>query len=62
MAAAVRVIAGPVVLVGHSYAGAVITQASADLDKVVGLAYVAAVFHAAALLSIAVGLVAVAVA
>ena len=38
----VRAIDGPVVLVGHSYGGAVITQASADLDNVVGLVYVAA--------------------
>jgi len=42
VAAAVRVIAGPVVLVGHSYGGAVITQASADLDNVIGLVYIAA--------------------
>ena len=33
---------GPVVLVGHSYAGAVITQAAAALENVVGLVYVAA--------------------
>ncbi|WP_034086873.1 alpha/beta fold hydrolase [Streptacidiphilus albus] len=33
---------GPVVLVGHSYGGAVITQASAGLDNVVGLVYLAA--------------------
>src|SRR5260370_19316037 len=33
---------GPVVLVGHSYGGAVITVAG-DSDKVVGLVYVAAV-------------------
>ena len=33
---------GPVVLVGHSYGGAVITQASASLDNVVGLVYLAA--------------------
>ena len=32
----------PVVLVGHSYGGAVITQAGADADRVVGLVYVAA--------------------
>ena len=32
---------GPVVLVGHSYGGAVITVAG-DSDKVVGLVYVAA--------------------
>src|SRR6201984_949805 len=34
---------GPVVLVGHSYGGAVITQASAGLGNVAGLAYLAAV-------------------
>jgi pimeloyl-ACP methyl ester carboxylesterase len=33
---------GPVVLVGHSYGGAVITQAAAVLDNVVGLVYLAA--------------------
>jgi pimeloyl-ACP methyl ester carboxylesterase len=33
---------GPVVLVGHSYGGAVITQASAALGNVVGLVYLAA--------------------
>lgn len=38
----VAAIPGPVVLVGHSYGGAVITQASADLDNVVGLVYLAA--------------------
>nr|WP_246315075.1 alpha/beta hydrolase [Kineococcus aurantiacus] len=32
---------GPVVLVGHSYGGAVITAAAADLPSVVGLVYVA---------------------
>ena len=32
----VRAIDGPVVLVGHSYGGAVITQASADADNVSG--------------------------
>lgn len=32
---------GPVILVGHSYGGAIITQAGGD-DKVVGLVYVAA--------------------
>jgi pimeloyl-ACP methyl ester carboxylesterase len=37
----VAAIAGPVVLVGHSYGGAVITQASAGLDNVVGLVYLA---------------------
>src|SRR4029077_20853631 len=38
----VRAIDGPVILVGHSYGGAVITQASADLDNVAGLVYLAA--------------------
>ena len=33
---------GPVVLVGHSYGGAVISQAAAGLDNVVGLVYLAA--------------------
>lgn len=33
---------GPVVLVGHSYAGSVITQAAADSDGVAALVYVAA--------------------
>jgi pimeloyl-ACP methyl ester carboxylesterase len=33
---------GPVLLVGHSYGGAVITVAGADADNVVGLVYVAA--------------------
>jgi pimeloyl-ACP methyl ester carboxylesterase len=33
---------GPVVAVGHSYGGAVITNASAQADNVVGLVYVAA--------------------
>jgi pimeloyl-ACP methyl ester carboxylesterase len=40
--AVVRAIDGPVVLVGHSYGGAVITQASASLDNVSGLVYLAA--------------------
>jgi pimeloyl-ACP methyl ester carboxylesterase len=39
---AVRAIPGPVVLVGHSYGGAVITQASAGLDNVSALVYLAA--------------------
>ena len=39
---AVKAINGPVVLVGHSYGGAVITQASAGLDNVSGLVYLAA--------------------
>jgi pimeloyl-ACP methyl ester carboxylesterase len=42
LAAYVGAIEGPVVLVGHSYGGAVITQASASLDNVVGLVYLAA--------------------
>ncbi len=45
-AAAVSAVAGaldgPVVLVGHSYGGAVITQASAGLHNVVALVYLAA--------------------
>jgi pimeloyl-ACP methyl ester carboxylesterase len=42
ISAFVKTIDGPVVLVGHSYGGAVITQASADLDNVTGLVYLAA--------------------
>jgi pimeloyl-ACP methyl ester carboxylesterase len=42
VSAVVGAIDGPVVLVGHSYGGAVITQASATLDNVVGLVYLAA--------------------
>jgi pimeloyl-ACP methyl ester carboxylesterase len=42
IAAHVGAIDGPVILVGHSYGGAVITQASADLDNVAGLVYLAA--------------------
>jgi pimeloyl-ACP methyl ester carboxylesterase len=38
----VKAVEGPVVLVGHSYGGAVITQASAGLDNVSGLVYLAA--------------------
>lgn len=38
----VAAIGGPVVLVGHSYGGMVITEAAADDDAVVGLVYVAA--------------------
>ncbi len=41
IAAHVDAIAGPVVLVGHSYGGAVITQASAKLANVAGLVYLA---------------------
>jgi pimeloyl-ACP methyl ester carboxylesterase len=40
--AVVAAIDGPVLLVGHSYGGAVVTQASAGLDNVVGLVYLAA--------------------
>ena len=42
VSAVVRAIDGPAVLVGHSYGGAVITQASAGLDNVSGLVYLAA--------------------
>ena len=42
VSAVVSAIAGPVVLVGHSYGGAVITQASAQAGNVVGLVYLAA--------------------
>jgi pimeloyl-ACP methyl ester carboxylesterase len=38
----VRSIGGPVLLVGHSYGGAVISQASAALDNVTALVYLAA--------------------
>ena len=41
-AAVVGAIDGPVVLVGHSYGGAVITQASAGLENVTALVYLAA--------------------
>ena len=40
--AVVSAVGGPVLLVGHSYGGAVITQASAGLDNVTGLVYLAA--------------------
>jgi pimeloyl-ACP methyl ester carboxylesterase len=39
--AVVSAIEGPVVLIGHSYGGAVITQASAHASNVVGLVYLA---------------------
>jgi pimeloyl-ACP methyl ester carboxylesterase len=42
IAAFVGALGGPVVLVGHSYGGAVITQASAGLDNVTALVYLAA--------------------
>jgi pimeloyl-ACP methyl ester carboxylesterase len=38
----VATIDGPVVLVGHSYGGAVITNVAADAGDIVGLVYVAA--------------------
>ena len=38
----VRSIEGPVVLVGHSYGGAVITNVAPDAGEIVGLVYVAA--------------------
>ena len=38
----VRTIDGPVVLVGHSYGGAVITNVAADAGQIAGLVYVAA--------------------
>jgi pimeloyl-ACP methyl ester carboxylesterase len=42
IAAVIEQIEGPVVAVGHSYGGAVITNAAADAKNVVGLVYVAA--------------------
>jgi pimeloyl-ACP methyl ester carboxylesterase len=42
VAAALEQIPGPVIAVGHSYGGAVITNASARVRNVVGLVYVAA--------------------
>ncbi len=42
VASRVQTIAGPVVLVGHSYGGAVITSAADTTDNVAGLVYVAA--------------------
>ncbi|MFI6180171.1 alpha/beta fold hydrolase [Nonomuraea sp. NPDC051191] len=42
LAGVVAAIDGPVLLVGHSYGGVVITVAAAELDNVVGLVYVAA--------------------
>jgi pimeloyl-ACP methyl ester carboxylesterase len=42
VSAVVRAVEGPVMLVGHSYGGAVITQASAQASNVVGLVYLAA--------------------
>jgi pimeloyl-ACP methyl ester carboxylesterase len=42
LASVLEQIDGPVLLVGHSYGGAVITNAGTDADNVVGLVYVAA--------------------
>jgi len=42
VSAVVGAIEGPVVLIGHSYGGAVITRASAQVSNVVGLVYLAA--------------------
>jgi pimeloyl-ACP methyl ester carboxylesterase len=42
VASALRQIQGPVLAVGHSYGGAVITNAASKTDNVVGLVYVAA--------------------
>jgi pimeloyl-ACP methyl ester carboxylesterase len=42
LSAVVRAIEGPALLVGHSYGGAVITQAASGLDNVTGLVYLAA--------------------
>ncbi|HSS25137.1 MAG TPA: alpha/beta fold hydrolase, partial [Mycobacterium sp.] len=42
ISATVSAIDAPVVLVGHSYGGAVITQAAAGLDNVTALVYLAA--------------------
>jgi pimeloyl-ACP methyl ester carboxylesterase len=42
LGAVLRQIEGPVLAVGHSYGGAVITNAATDAENVVGLVYVAA--------------------
>jgi pimeloyl-ACP methyl ester carboxylesterase len=42
VASALRQIPGPVLAVGHSYGGAIITNAATQVDNVVGLVYVAA--------------------
>src|SRR5262249_31059726 len=42
IASVVSQIAGPVLLVGHSYGGAVITNAATQADNVAGLVYVSA--------------------
>ncbi len=41
IASVLRQIRGPVLAVGHSYGGAVISNAATNLDNVVGLVYVA---------------------
>ena len=43
IASFLKQISGPVLAVGHSYAGAVITNAATQANNVVGLVYVAAV-------------------
>ena len=47
LASIVRTIDGPVLLAGHAYGGAVITEAGSYVDNVVGLVYVAAFAPAA---------------
>lgn len=42
VASVIRAVDGPVVLVGHSYGGAVITRAAQDLPEVKGLVFIAA--------------------
>jgi pimeloyl-ACP methyl ester carboxylesterase len=42
VASAIRQIPGPVLAVGHSYGGAIITNAASQADNVIGLVYVAA--------------------
>jgi pimeloyl-ACP methyl ester carboxylesterase len=42
LASLVKQIEGPVLLVGHSYGGALITNAASDVGNVVGLVFVAA--------------------
>ena len=42
LASYIKQVPGPVLLVGHSYGGAVISNAATGLDNVVGLVFVAA--------------------
>jgi pimeloyl-ACP methyl ester carboxylesterase len=42
VASFIKQVPGPVLAVGHSYAGAIISNAATDLDNVVGLVFVAA--------------------